>query len=65
MVKILPAMQKRPRFDSRVGTIPWRREWLPTPVLLPGEFPGQRSQAGCSPWGLIKTFYMVGRMDEY
>jgi len=21
----------------------WRREWLPTPVFLPGEFHGQRS----------------------
>ena len=24
-----------------VGKIPWRREWLPTPVILPGEFRGQ------------------------
>ena len=22
------------------GKIPWRREWLPTPVLSPGEFHG-------------------------
>ena len=21
----------------------WRREWLPTPIFLPGEFHGQRS----------------------
>ena len=28
-----------------------RREWLPTPVFLPGEFHGQKSLAGCSPWG--------------
>ena len=20
------------------GKVPWRREWLPTPVFLPGEF---------------------------
>ena len=26
-------------------------EWLPTPVFLPGEFHGQRSLAGYSPWG--------------
>ena len=38
-------------FDPWVGKIPWRREWLPTPVLLPGEFQGQRSLAGHSPWG--------------
>ena len=30
----------------------WRRsQWHPTPVLLPG----QRSQAGYSPWGLKES----------
>ena len=29
----------------------WRREWLPTPVFLPGEFYGQRSLEGYSPRG--------------
>ena len=33
-----------------VGEIPWRRKWQPTPVLLPGEFHGQRSLMGYSPW---------------
>ena len=33
------------------GLIPWRREWLPTPVFLPGEFHGQRGLGGYSPWG--------------
>ena len=28
-----------------------RREWLPTPVVLPGESHGQRSLAGYSSWG--------------
>ena len=28
------------------GRFPWRKEWLPTPVFLPGEF-----QAGYSLWG--------------
>ena len=32
------------------GKIPWRREWQPTPVLLPGEFHGWRSLAGYGPW---------------
>ena len=27
------------------------KDTLPTPVLLPGESPGQRSLMGCSPWG--------------
>ena len=30
---------------------PWRRQWHPTPVLLPGKSHGQRSLVGCSPWG--------------
>ena len=28
-----------------------RRQWHPTPVLLPGESHGQRGLVGCSPWG--------------
>ena len=27
-----------------------RRAWQLTPVVLPGEFLGQRSLADCSPW---------------
>ena len=29
-----------------------RRQWHPTPVLLPGKSHGRRSLEGCSPWGL-------------
>ena len=36
-----------PRFRKT----PWRREWQPTPVFLPGESHGQKSLAGYSPWG--------------
>ena len=39
----------RPRFDPWVGKIPWRREWISTPVFLPGEFHGQRSLVDYSP----------------
>ena len=48
MVKNLPAMQEA-GFDPWVGKIPWRREWLPTPVFLPQEFHGQRSLVAYSP----------------
>ena len=41
----------RPGFDPWIGMIPWRREWQPTPVFLPGESHGQRSLGGYSPWG--------------
>jgi len=42
----LPGIQE---FDPWVGRISWRREWLATPVFLPGEFHGQRSPMGYSP----------------
>ena len=29
-----------------------RRQWHPTPVLLPGKSHGWRSLVGCNPWGL-------------
>jgi len=56
MVKDPPAMRVRSHwvrlgFDPWVGKIPWRREQLPNPVFWPGEFHGQRSLAGYSPWG--------------
>ena len=40
-----------PGFDPWVRKIPWRREWQPTPVVLPGESHGQRNLVGYSPWG--------------
>ena len=46
---------KRPWFDPWVRKIPWRREWQATPVFLPGEFCGQRSLVGYSPWGLKES----------
>ena len=45
----------RPRFDPWVGNISWRRKWQPIPVFSPGKSHGQRSLAGCSPWGLKES----------
>ena len=49
-VKNLPAMK-----ETWVRSLGWedprRRKWQPTPVFLPGEFYGQRSLAGYSPYG--------------
>ena len=49
VVKNLPAMQENIRlgFDPWVRKIPWRKEWLPTPVFLSGEFHGQWSLVDC------------------
>ena len=42
--KNLPAKQtqrsRRCRFHPWVGKVPWRKSWQPTPVFLPGDFPG-------------------------
>ena len=66
-VKNLPAVQetqvrslgrKDPQEESRtvhLSVLPWRSEWLPTPVFLPGESHGQRSLAGYSPQGLKES----------
>ena len=43
MVKNLPA---KPGFHPWVRKIPWRREWLPTQVFLPGNFHGTEEPGG-------------------
>ena len=43
--KKLHIWMQLPRGKSR------RRQWHPTPVLLPGKSHGRRSLVGCSPWG--------------
>ena len=47
----LPANAGDPGLILGSGRSPWRREWQPTPVYLPGESHGQGSLAGYSPWG--------------
>ena len=42
-------------FSARVGKMPWRRAWQPTPVFLPGESHAQRSLVGYSPWGRTES----------
>ena len=37
--------------SALLGLIPWRREWLPIPVFLPGEFHRQRNLVSYSPQG--------------
>ena len=36
--------------DRYFLVILWRRQWHPTPLLLPGKSHGWRSLVGCSPW---------------
>ena len=48
MVKNLTAMWGI-QVNLRIGKIPWRRDWLSTPVLLPEESHGQRNLEGYGP----------------
>ena len=40
---------RRPRFDSWIRKMSWRRKWQLIPVFLPGRFHRQRSLVGYSP----------------
>ena len=55
----------RPAFDPWVGKIPWSREWLPTPVFLPGEFHGQRCLVHYSPWSCKESGTIKQRMRKH
>ena len=41
---------RSPRLNPWVGKIPWRRDWISTPVFLSGDFHEQRTLEGHSPW---------------
>ena len=41
-----------------------RRQWHPTPVLLPGKSHGWRSLVGCSPWGRTESD-TTGRLHSH
>ena len=45
MVENLPSMEEI-QVLSLGPEDPWRKEWLPIPVFLPGEFHGQSSLVG-------------------
>ena len=49
-VKNLPAMQKTAVRSLNLDD-PWRKEWLSTPVFLPGDVHGQRSLGGYQSMG--------------
>ena len=42
---------RRQAFDPWVGKIPWRREWQPTPVFLPGKIPWTEESGGLQSMG--------------
>ena len=45
----LPAMQET-QVEPWFRKIPWRKDWQPTPIFLPGKSHAQRNMAGYSLW---------------
>ena len=58
LVKNLPAMQET-WFDPWVGKIPWKREWLPTPLFLSGGFLAGYSPGGEKSWTRLSDFHFT------
>ena len=56
---------KRCWFNSWVGKILWRRAWQPTLIFLPEESHGQKSLAGCSPWGHTESDMTEGTQHAH
>ena len=58
----------RSRFKPWVRKILWRREWLPTPVLLPGKSHGQRSLVGLQRvrhnWATFTSLRFLGKPQK-
>jgi len=60
MVKNVPAIRNS---DPWIGKILLRREWLPTPVFLPGEFHAHRSLTDYIVHGVAKSW--TGLSDQH
>ena len=54
VVRLLSSMRLSGPFKLASGGFR-RRQWQPTPILLPGKSHGGRSLVGCSPWGLKES----------
>ena len=53
---------RRSKLDPRVGKIPWRWEWQPTPVFLPGEF-HDRGTWQVTRHGIIKSWTRLKQLS--
>ena len=45
--------------ETWVGKIPWRREWLPTPVFWPGKSHRLYNPWGCKSWTQPSDFHFI------
>ena len=54
LIKCETLVHSRSSFETPARKF-WRRQWHPTPVLLPGEFQGWGSLVGCCLWGCTES----------
>ena len=47
------------RFSFWVGKIPWKREWQPTLVFLPGELHRQKNLVSYSQWSQLDLTFSL------
>ena len=63
MVKNLPTM-----WETWVRSLGWEdpleKEWQPTLVFLLAKSPGQKNQAGYSPWGLKRVRHNLAKQQN-
>ena len=64
-VKNLPAMQETPHSILGLGRFPWRREWQPTPVFLPGGFHGQRGLTSNAVHGVAESWTQLRATNPF
>ena len=55
---------RTPVFDLWVGKVPWRREWLPTPVFWPGEFQGLYTPWDCKESDITEQLSLINDTEE-
>ena len=67
-VKNPPAMRETwvRSLDWDPGSIPWRREWLPTPVLLPQEIPWTEEAGGLQSMGFqrVRHYWVINTQHK-
>ena len=59
-IKTIPKKKKCKKAKWLSEEAVWRRQWHPTPALLPGKSHGRRSLVGCSPWGREESHKEAG-----
>ena len=64
VVKNPPAKQEI-RAQALVQEDPWKREWQPTPIFLPGDFPRTEEPGGLQPMGSQRAGHVLATEQQW